>query len=154
MALNRRLLTLLPFVAAVAVVAAVGGLASGSARSTYAALELPWFAPPGWLFGPAWSVLYALIAVAGWLLWRHGGWDAATRLWVVQLLLNLGWSPLFFGADRYGWALVLILALDVAVAALIVLAAKRSSLAAWLLAPYLLWILYATALNAGIVRLN
>lgn len=150
----RHWLTLLPFLAAVAVVAAVGGWAAGSARSTYDALELPAFAPPGWLFGPMWSVLYVLIAVAGWMLWRKAGWGPATLWWVGQLVLNFAWSPLFFGADRYGWALVLIIALDLAVIGLIVLARRIVPVAAWLLAPYLVWILYATALNAAIVRLN
>jgi benzodiazapine receptor len=146
--------TLVPFIAAVTVVAGVGGLAASSAQSTYTALELPPFAPPPWLFGPVWSVLYLFIGVAGWLLWRARGWDHVLWLWAAQLLLNLAWTPLFFGADQYVLALVDIVALDLAVAALVALAWRTSRVAAWLLVPYLAWTCFATALNAGIVVLN
>jgi benzodiazapine receptor len=146
--------TLVPFLVAVVVVAGVGGLAASSAQATYRALELPAFAPPPWLFGPVWSVLYLFIGVAGWLLWRAGGWDRVLWLWAGQLGLNLAWTPLFFGADQYVLALVDIVALDVAVAALVVVAWPRVRAAAWLLVPYLAWTCFATALNAGIVVLN
>ncbi|KRE97440.1 peripheral-type benzodiazepine receptor [Nocardioides sp. Soil774] len=146
--------TVLPFLVAVTVVAGVGGLAASSAQATYRALELPAFAPPPWLFGPVWSVLYLFIAVAGWLLWRARGWDGVLWLWAAQLVLNLAWTPLFFSADRYVLALVDIVALDVLVAALVVLAWRTSRTAAWLLVPYLAWTCFATALNAGIVVLN
>lgn len=151
---SRSWLTLAPFLAAVAVVAVVGALAAGSAGQTYRDLELPPFAPPSWLFGPVWSVLYVMIGVAGWLLWRARGWDGALSLWAAQLVLNLAWTPLFFAGARYGWALVDIVLLALAVAALIALAWRRSRAAAWLLAPYLAWVAFATALNSAIVRLN
>jgi tryptophan-rich sensory protein len=150
----RRWWTLVPFLVAVTVVAGVGGLAASSAQSTYRALDLPAFAPPPWLFGPVWSVLYLFIAVAGWLLWRARGWDVVLWLWVAQLVLNVAWTPLFFSADRYVLALVDIVALDVLVAALVVLAWRTSRVAAGLLVPYLAWTCFATALNAGIVVLN
>lgn len=146
--------TLVPFIAAVAVVAGVGGLAASGSQATYRALELPPFAPPSWLFGPVWSVLYLFIGVAGWLLWRAGGWDRVLWLWVAQLVLNLAWTPLFFAADQYVLALVDILVLDLAVAALVALAWSRSRVAAWLLVPYLAWTCFATALTVGIVVLN
>lgn len=146
--------TVLPFLAAVAVVAALGGLAASSARSTYDALDLPSFAPPGWVFGPVWTVLYLFIGIAGWLLWRARGWDRALTLWGGQLVLNLAWTPLFFAGDRYGLALVDIVVLVLAIALLVVWSWRRSTAAAWLLTPYLLWVGYATALNAAIVRLN
>lgn len=146
--------TVLPFLLAVAVVAGVGGLAASSAQSTYRALDLPPFAPPSWLFGPVWSVLYVFIGVAGWLLWRSRGWDGVLWLWVGQLVLNLAWTPLFFGGDQYVLALVDIVLLDIAVAALVVLAWRTSRVAAWLLVPYLAWTCFASALNAGIVVLN
>ncbi|WP_242494856.1 TspO/MBR family protein [Nocardioides zhouii] len=98
--------TLVPFIVAVAAVAGVGGLAAAGSQATYRALELPAYAPPSWLFGPVWSVLYVMIGVAGWLLWRAGGWDRVMWLWVAQLLLNLAWTPLFFAADLYTIALV------------------------------------------------
>ncbi len=150
----RRWWTLLPFLAAVVAVAGIGGLAASGSRGTYRALDLPPYAPPSWLFGPTWSVLYLLIGVAGWLLWRAGGWDRVMSLWVVQLLLNLAWTPLFFAADLYTVALVEIVALAAAVALLVVWSWRRSRTAAWLLVPYLAWVCFATALNVGIVVLN
>ena len=142
------------FLAAVAVVAIVGGLAAGSAAQTYRALELPPFAPPSWLFGPVWTVLYVAMAVAAWLVWRESGWNRALTLWSVQLVLNLAWTPLFFSAGWYAAALVDIGALLVLVALTIVAAARSSRLAAGLLVPYLAWVAFATALNAAIVVLN
>jgi benzodiazapine receptor len=151
-------LGLVPFLAAVTVVAVVGGLAAGSAGQTYRALELPPFAPPSWLFGPVWTVLYVMMAVAAWLVWRElpteAGWSRALTLWSVQLVLNLAWTPLFFSAGWYAAALVDIVALLVLVALTVVAAARSSRLAAGLLVPYLLWVAFATALNAAIVVLN
>ncbi len=146
------------FLAAVAVVALVGGLAAGSAGQTYRALELPAFAPPSWLFGPVWTVLYVMMAVAAWLVWRRlptgTGWSSALTLWSVQLVLNLVWTPLFFAAGLHTLALVnIVLLLGVLVAT--ALAFRRPSpVAAWLLVPYVAWVAFATALNAGIVVLN
>lgn len=151
---GRDVLALLPFAAAVAAVAVLGGIAAGSSAQTYRALDLPPFAPPSWLFGPVWTVLYVAIAVAGWLAWRAGVGATGLAAWVAQLLLNLAWTPLFFAADRYGWALADIVALLVAIVAVMVLFARASRAAAWLLAPYLLWVGFATALNAAIVILN
>ncbi|MFC6286831.1 TspO/MBR family protein [Nocardioides sp. GCM10027113] len=145
---------LLPFLAAAVVAAGVGGLASGSAAETYRNLEQPVFAPPAWLFGPVWTVLYVMIAVAGWLVWRSHGWDRALTLWAVQLVLNMAWTPLFFGLREYGWALAEIAALWVAIAATAVAFRRRSRLAAVLLLPYLAWVTFAAALNAGIWWLN
>jgi tryptophan-rich sensory protein len=98
--------------------------------------------------------LYLFIGIAGWLLWRSGGWDRVLTLWAVQLLLNLAWTPLFFAAEQYVLALVDIVALVLAVGVLIAWSWPRSRLAAWLLAPYLVWVCFATALNAAIVVLN
>ena len=147
-------LPFLPFAGAVAAVALVGGLAAASAGATYRALELPAFAPPSWLFGPVWTVLYVMIAVAGWWVWREVGWGRELTLWSGQLVLNLAWTPLFFAADRYALALADIALLLVAVAATIVLFRRTSPPAAWLLVPYLAWVAFATALNAAIVVLN
>ncbi|WP_028658499.1 TspO/MBR family protein [Nocardioides insulae] len=147
-------LSLLPFLAAVAAVSILGGLAASGSSQTYRSLELPPFAPPSWLFGPVWTVLYVMIGVAGWLVWRAAGAGPGLWAWIVQLLLNLAWTPLFFASDRYGWALVDIVVLWVAVLVTMVLAWPVSRSAAWLLAPYLAWVGYATALNAGIVVLN
>lgn len=151
---SRPALVLVGFLLAVAGTAAVGGFAAGSAPSTYEALELPPYAPPSWLFGPVWTVLYLMIGVAGWLVWRRVGWDRALTAWTVQLVLNAAWTPLFFAAGRYTVALVEIVVLLAAVAVALALFARRSRLAAGLLAPYLAWVGFATALNAGIVVLN
>jgi tryptophan-rich sensory protein len=152
---GRDLLVLAGFVAAVVVVAVLGGLATGSAGRTYERLDLPAFAPPSWLFGPVWTVLYLMIAIAGWFYWRHvRRLDGALLLYGAQLVLNAAWTPLFFAADAYGAALVDIVLLAVLVLATAVAFARRSRPAAWLLAPYLLWVLYATALNAGIWLMN
>lgn len=147
-------LTLLPFLAAVAAVAVLGGLAASSSSETYRALDLPPFAPPSWLFGPVWTVLYVMIAVAGWLAWRADAGPRALALWGGQLLLNLAWTPLFFAADLYVWALVDIVVLLVAVLATIAVFRRPSPPAAWLLVPYVAWVAFATALNAAIVVLN
>jgi translocator protein len=146
--------TLLPFLAAVAVVAWVGSLAATASRSTYRELDLPSFAPPGWLFGPVWTVLYVCIGVAGWLVWRQRGWDRVLTLWVVQLLLNLVWTPLFFAAGRYGWAMADIVVLAAAIALLIGWSWRSSRAAALLLAPYLAWVCFAATLNGAIIALN
>jgi tryptophan-rich sensory protein len=132
----------------------LGALATGSAGDTYSSYELPPYAPPSWLFGPVWTVLYLMIAVSGWLVWRAVGWRRELTLWTVQLLLNLAWTPLFFGADLVGWALAEIAVLWLAVAATIAVFWRISRPAAWLLVPYLAWGSFATALNAGIWLLN
>ena len=151
---TRQWVSLVPFLVAVALVAGVGGLAAAGSQTTYRALELPPYAPPSWLFGPVWTVLSVMIGVAGWLLWRAGGWDRVMWLWVVQLVLNLGWTPLFFTADLYTAALVEIVALAASIALLVAWSWHLSRVAAWLLVPYLAWVCFATALNAGIVVLN
>lgn len=148
----------------VAVVAAagIGGLATSAGQGTdgwYADADKPFFTPPGWLFGPVWTVLYAAMAVAAWRLSRRreeGGAEAGTllKLWWLQLALNFLWTPLFFAGELLWLAFVDIVLLDVVVAVLVARAWRVDRVAAWLLAPYLAWILFATALNAGVAALN
>lgn len=147
-------IALLGYVAAVVVVAAVGGVAASGSRSTYERLELPAFAPPGWLFGPVWTLLYALIALAGWLVWRRVGLDGSMAPYAVQLVLNAAWTPLFFAAGWYALALVEIVVLLVAIGVTIAMFARRSRPAALLLVPYAAWVAFAMCLNAGIWWLN
>jgi benzodiazapine receptor len=147
-------LALAGFGAAVAVAAGLGGVAASSAGSTYDRLDLPAFAPPAAVFGPVWTVLYVTIAVAAWLTWREVGWDRSLTAWAVQLVLNAAWTPLFFGADRYGLALVEIVLLLAAVATTIALFWTRRRAAALLMLPYAGWVAFATALNAAIWQLN
>lgn len=120
----------------------------------YAELEKPWFNPPGWIFGPVWSTLYVLIAIAGWRVWTltdHGGLKA---LWIIQMGLNFIWSPAFFGAQMPTLALVIILALLVTLVAFIRMAWHRDRTSAVLFLPYLAWVAFATLLNSAIVVLN
>ncbi|MFC9792828.1 TspO/MBR family protein [Streptomyces sp. NPDC127584] len=148
---------LVGFLLAVYAVAAVGALASADAGTVYTALDLPPWAPPAWLFGPVWTVLYATIGVAAWLVWRRqaaAGRKPALVWWVVQLALNLGWTPLFFGLGEYGAALVEILLLVAATSLTILYFSRVSRAAALLLVPYLGWVCFATALNAAIWAAN
>lgn len=145
--------------AAVAVVAGVGRMWTDTGPgSWYDQLDRPSWTPPGPAFGIAWTILYVLMAVAAWLVAVHGldraDVRAALTAYAVQLVLNLGWTFVFFARERPGWALVEITVLLVAVVATIVLFARVSRTAAWLLAPYLAWLLFATALNTAIVVKN
>ena len=91
-----------------------GGLLIGAVVTPgdwYAGLAKPAFNPPGWVFGPAWTILYVLIAIAGWRVWERDRRGPAMKLWWAQLLLNFCWTPVFFGAQRIGLALVVILLL-------------------------------------------
>jgi tryptophan-rich sensory protein len=153
---RRDLLGLAVFVALVAAVAVAASLTTIGAADEYESLEGPAWAPPGWLFGPVWTILYGMIAVSGWLAWRTGmrPRDPGLVLWATQLALNGLWSPLFFGLGWRATALVCILLLDAAVAATIVVFARRHRVAAGLLVPYMAWILFATALNAAYWWLN
>ncbi|MBM9458429.1 tryptophan-rich sensory protein [Nocardioides sp. zg-536] len=135
--------------------AGFGSLAAQDSRSTYDNLDTPPFAPPGWLFGPMWSLLYLLIALSAWLTWLAvRRVDVALGTWLVQLVLNAAWTPLFFGGDKYWIAFVELCALVVAIVATIVLFVRRRRLAGVLLLPYLGWVGYAGALNLAIALAN
>ncbi|HMM66347.1 MAG TPA: tryptophan-rich sensory protein [Dokdonella sp.] len=120
----------------------------------FAALEKPTFNPPGWVFGPAWTTLYILMAVAAWRVYRKRGFDLAIGAWLAQLAVNAAWTPLFFGLHRIDLALVDILVLDALVVATIALFWRRDRIAAGLMLPYLAWIAFATVLNASLWKLN
>jgi benzodiazapine receptor len=142
------------FGAAAATAALIGGLGVAGTSDEYASLVQPSWAPPPWLFGPLWTVLYVLIAVAGWLVWKRAGWTTALTVYAVQLVLNAIWTPIFFGFGRYGLALVDIVVMWVLIGATIWLFRPISRLAAGLLAPYWAWVTFATALNAAIWSAN
>jgi tryptophan-rich sensory protein len=152
----RRVVGFLVFAVSTAAVAGLGSLAtSSSVDSTwFAELDKPAFYPPGALFGIVWSVLYVLVAVAGWLAWRHGEDSRTVVPWAVQIVLNLGWSLVFFGLRQPGWAMVVIVALLAAIVWTIVTMWPRDHTAAYLMVPYLLWVAFATLLNGAIVALN
>lgn len=120
----------------------------------YAGLQKPFFNPPDWVFGPVWSVLYVLVAIAGWRIFCRAPNGMAMRVWWVQLILNFLWSPTFFGLQLPGLGLVVIMALLVAIVGFIVLSRRIDRLAAWLFAPYALWVGFATLLNFSIWWLN
>lgn len=120
----------------------------------YQQLNKPFFNPPNWVFGPVWTVLYGLIAFAGWRLWSHKPAGSATLVWWVQLGLNFLWPWVFFSAERLGLALVVILLLLATILGLIILTWKRDRMVAVLMTPYALWVAFASALNASIFVLN
>ena len=123
----------------------------------YEALDKPFFTPPGWVFGPAWTTLYVLMGVAAWRVWREAGFaeaKVALALFFVQLLFNAAWSPVFFGMRRMDLAFPVIVALWLFIAATIGAFAQHDRPAAWLLAPYLGWVTFASALNLALWRMN
>ncbi len=123
----------------------------------YAALEKPSWNPPGWIFGPVWSALYVMMAVAAWLVWKQGGFATqrkALGMFVAQLLLNALWTPLFFGMHLPGVAFAEILLLWLAIAVTLILFRSVNRTAAWLLFPYLAWVSFAAVLNGVLWRMN
>lgn len=144
--------TLLPFLAAVVAVAASGALFMPG--PWYKTLDKPSWTPPDWLFGPAWTILYLMIAIAGWRIWIADGYDAAWLVWCVNLVFNAAWSWLMFGKHRIDLALVDAIAMLLTILAFISLALPHDAIAAYLFVPYLLWVAYATALNWAILQRN
>jgi tryptophan-rich sensory protein len=120
----------------------------------YAALRKPPFNPPNGVFGPVWSALYVLIAIAGWRTFLRRGDGTAKALWGVQMALNFLWSPAFFGLHRPELSLAVVVLLLIAICAFIGERWSKDAVAAWLFVPYLLWVAYATLLNGAIVILN
>jgi benzodiazapine receptor len=139
------------------VAAGIGGIGSMEAPTFYAALERPRWAPPAGVFGPVWTVLYALMAVAAWLVWRETD-DARRRpaliLFVIQLVLNALWSWLFFKWQTGEGALAGIALLLAALVATLLLFWRVRALAGWLLVPYLAWVSFATALTWSVWQRN
>lgn len=120
----------------------------------YAALEKPPFNPPNWIFAPVWTILYVLIAVAGWRTFLRDAGGTAMKLWVAQLVLNFLWSPVFFAAHMIGAALAIVALLLVSILAFIGASWTPDRPAAWMFVPYAAWVSFATLLNASIWVLN
>lgn len=134
-----------------------GGLAIGFVTAPglwYAGLTKPSFNPPAWLFGPVWTVLYALIAIAGWRVWQRNRHGWPMKLWWTQLALNFLWSPVFFGAHQIGAALVVILLMLAALLGFIATAWRLDRVAALVFVPYAAWVAFASILNGSIWLLN
>jgi tryptophan-rich sensory protein len=148
----RRLPSLVVFLVLTLVAAFVGSRFLPDAW--YVALQKPAFNPPDWVFPPAWSVLYVLMAVAAWRVWKRDGLSAAIVLWLVQLLFNAAWMWLFFGLHRPDVALADILILLVLIVALTFVFWRRDRWAGGLLMPYVAWVAFAAVLNHALWQLN
>ena len=120
----------------------------------YKQLNKPSWTPPPWAFPVVWTILYIMIAIAGWKAWQAQGFGPLVMIWIVQLILNALWSWIMFGRKQIGWALADIAAMWVAIAAFIVAAWPVSQTAGLLFVPYLAWVTVALTLNLRIYQLN
>lgn len=121
----------------------------------YAELAKPSWTPANWVFAPAWTTLFALMAIAGWLVWRQAGIGSIPlKLFAIQLVLNVTWSGLFFGLKSPPAAMIEIVILWLAILATTIAFWRVDRLAGWLFLPYLIWVAYAATLNFSIWRLN
>jgi tryptophan-rich sensory protein len=134
--------------------AAVGAVATRQAPEFYAQLVRPDWAPPGWLFGPVWTVLYALMGIAAWRVWRKAGFGSALYLFLAQLALNALWSWLFFAWRLGAAAFAEVVVLWALIAATLAAFLRIDRLAGALLVPYLLWVSFACALTYAVWRAN
>ena len=139
-------------------VAATGGKwTAAEIPAWYRTLVRPSFAPPNWIFGPVWTLLYALMAIAAWQAWMQPPSAVRTLalgLFLFQLALNLAWSWIFFRNHAIGAALAEVVVLWIAIGATTLIFARVSPVAAWMMSPYWAWVTFATVLNAGFWRLN
>lgn len=146
------------FVALCLAISAIGGWVTADSVGTwYRTLHKPDFNPPDWVFAPVWTLLYLMIALAGWRIWRRVGFSGARAGMVAysaQLALNLAWSFLFFGGRMIGIALAEIVLLLVSIGFNAVLFWRIDRLAGWLLVPYAAWVAFACVLNFALWRLN
>ncbi|MCX7825429.1 MAG: tryptophan-rich sensory protein [Verrucomicrobiae bacterium] len=152
---NKQWLALAGWLALCFGAAAFGGLFGPG--EWYARLRKPAWNPPNWVFGPVWTTLYIMMAVAAWRVWRladNGARRKALGLFLAQLALNAAWTPLFFGLKQPGLAFAEIVLLWIAIGATTAAFFKLDRVAAWLMAPYLAWVSFAAVLNAVLWRLN
>ena len=153
----RALLRLVACIAVTAAAAFIGAQATRNAPDFYTSLQLPAWAPPPGVFGPVWSVLYLLRAVALWRIWTVGpseGRGMPTAWYLLQLAFNAFWSWAFFAWHRGGVAFLVIVVLWGLIVVTIALFRRRDRWAAWLLAPYLAWVSFAAVLNVAVWRAN
>lgn len=156
-----RLVEMIALALFVALCLGVGALGASVVQTSvdtwYADLAKPDFTPPDWLFGPVWALLYVLMAVAAWRVWRIADSDTARgplTLFALQLALTLGWTVVFFGLLKIGAAVATIIVLDVGVIVTVLAFRTVDRVAALLMVPYLAWVAFATVLNIAIWRLN
>lgn len=155
---SQDVLGLVVFLALCLAVSGIGAAVTATSVGTwYQALQKPPFNPPDWVFAPVWTTLYVLMAIAGWCVWRQARFETgrkALTVFAIQLALNLAWSFLFFGLQRVDLALIEIVILLLAIIANTILFWRIDRLAGALFVPYVLWVTYATVLNASLWRLN
>lgn len=154
---NKQIIGFVAWLVVSFIAAAIGSAASIQAGPFYTQLVRPSWAPPPDLFGPVWTILYALMGIAAWLVWRVGGFRAARTaltLFLVQLAVNALWSWLFFGWHLGGFAFANIVLLWMLIVATLIVFWRVRPLACALFIPYLLWVSFASALNYSVWRLN
>lgn len=133
--------------------AAFGGLFGPGAW--FATLHKPSWNPPGWLFGPVWTVLYVMIAIAGTLAWRHTATRRKTTpWWIAQMTLNALWTPMFFGLHQLWLAVAVIVGVWICIVGFIIATRPHQPRVAALFVPYLAWVSFASALNIAIASMN
>lgn len=144
-------------IASVAVVAVIGGLLT-DVGDWYASLRKPSWNPPNWAFGPGWTVIFICIATSGVMAWETAQDDATRRtlatLFVINAVLNIAWSPLFFKLRRPDWSIIELIPFWLSILALVIYIATISSSAALVMLPYLAWVTFAGLLNWRVVQLN
>lgn len=135
---------------------ALGGIVGASTPPSewYDNLAKPVFNPPDWVFAPVWTVLYAMVAFAGWRSWDRAKSSVPTKTWFIQFAVNLTWSPVFFGLQMMGLALIIIILMIALTAAFVKTSWRLDRLAALLMVPYLAWISFAAVLNATLWVMN
>ena len=137
---------------------AIGGMATASSVDDwYSEVIKPPWNPPNWIFGPVWSILYLMMGVSAWLIWKESQFKKANLelgWFAFHLVLNVLWSVIFFGLQSPGWAAIEIVLLWISIAVSILLFFRRSKLAAIMLVPYLAWVTFAMFLNYSIWYLN
>ncbi|MBP9726361.1 MAG: tryptophan-rich sensory protein [Gammaproteobacteria bacterium] len=132
-----------------------GWVSSSHISGWYQTLNQPSFSPPSWIFGPAWTLLYVTIGIAGGFLWQHRKkFSVLFSLFILQLAFNFAWSFIFFVGENISWALLDILGLWLSLACLIVIAMMKARNIAWLLLPYFFWVSFAAVLNYAVWLLN
>jgi len=149
------IIVLIGFVGACFLAAAAG--AAFPPGDWYERLAKPSWRPPNWLFAPVWTVIYLTIAVSGWLVWRKSGFAGAAlplAIYLLQLVLNAAWTPIFFGLRRPDLAFFEIVILWLSIVVTIATFYSLNAAAAWLLLPYLAWVTFAATLYFGVWRLN
>ena len=137
-------------------VLAVGGLIGTQSLpgAWYESLTKPPLNPPNWVFGPVWSTLYVLIAIAGWRIWMLDRTSRAMQLWGVQMVLNWAWSPVWFLAQMPWAAFAILVLMWLAIVGFILHSRRHDRVASWLFVPYLAWVSFAGYLNLAIAIIN